>query len=1030
MRSYFISSTFSDMNFERDWFQKNVLPRFREAAHSHGEESDAIDLRIGIDTRELETPERLKQVLGVCSKLISKCKPFMIVFIGDRYGYTADANVITVEFAEELNAEMHTQVLNKSITDLEIDFGIFQQRSSKCIICMRTLRGEFSTEDHKKFFEQKPDNVDKLKKLKERLKREHSNKIIEYTADWDGTKLRNFLTNDGRNLAEVLLERMKADCQEGKDSWLEYEKLSWQEQEEKAAWQFAEVRAENFCAREDTVAKLENIFYGGDKIIFLKGAKGTGKTSLLSKIAVDFKEFGSKVRCIFSGTSTHSSNSLDILRQMVFYAEEVAGKDHFEINTENLYAAYKQRLAEICKQIEEPLFFIIDAVDQIDIDSHREHLDFLIKADNVHCLVSGADFDFSKAQRVLGGRVEPLEFLKDDEVEKVLCGILERNGRDLFDEIAAVVNRSKGKNSPLFLEFVAQIFFLLTAREFNNLDYNEVIQVAVRHVDNMSSKKISDAAVYILKEATNIIFEKPEKAIAAVRLLAISPHGLRRSDLESILKLNTLDYARLIWYLHTFFFERQSGAIDFNHSLIRDGILNDIDKNYIDDGERKITAHIKKNLTTQDWLRCLDGATFAQKTLDYEFLATLYGEAFMNKNSLLIYGITQALRSDGGTICKDLLKKHWDELAIELCAKCYAFFISTLSYMLKSSVSDYEIAKSILISLPAISKEVHKEYLILLSYSKSKKTLKFLAEAEISKFQLQLEHYTKETILAKRAWLSREFTEVISRCEKIIRWGIKNLDKTFDQRFNRIMCGTYSLLAQTPVSKGIFSLDAAKKNLHWAELTLEVFSRNIRSEKLPYEKYARRLALDKMELAAALNRFAHYKSRTANPPLEKIIEYQIQAREIYSELATILSDPEFFCSAASNLFLLAETNAKLNRLDEVKIFLTECEQKIKTMLILYPSDLGIILNAGRIYSDINRMANDTNDSETADNAADESIGLYRNAMELYSSNSSLTVEFLSNLNNFAERSALKGDGERAAYYKKIAAEIFRRMSKL
>ena len=202
------------MNFERDWFNEEILPKFREAAHSHGEEADVIDLRIGIDTRELETPERLKQVLGVCSKFIAKCKPFMIVFIGDRYGYTVDANVITVEFAEELNAEMHTQVLNKSITDLEIDFGIFQQRSSKCIICMRTLRGDFSTEDHKKFFEQNPNNVEKLKKLKERLTLEHRDKIIEYTADWDGTKLKNFLTNDGKNLAEVLLERMKADCQE------------------------------------------------------------------------------------------------------------------------------------------------------------------------------------------------------------------------------------------------------------------------------------------------------------------------------------------------------------------------------------------------------------------------------------------------------------------------------------------------------------------------------------------------------------------------------------------------------------------------------------------------------------------------------------------------------------------------------------------------------------------------------------------------------------------------------------------------
>lgn len=1017
MRSYFISSTFIDMNFERDWFNEEILPKFREAAHSHGEEADAIDLRIGIDTRKLETPERLKQVLGVCSKLISKCKPLMIVFIGDKYGYTVDANVITVEFAEELNAEMHTQVLKKGITHLEIDFGIFQQRSSKCIICMRTLRGKFSEEAWKKFFEQDKNSKKQLIALKDKLKSEYGDRIIEYTANWNGTELEDFRTNDGRDLAEVLLERMIADC---KVDWLAWEKLSWQEKEENAAWQFAKVRAENFYAREDTVAKLENIFSGGDNIIFLKSAKGTGKTSLLSKIAIDFKEFGNKVRCIFSGTSTRSSNSLDILRQMVFYAEKVAGKDHFETNTENPYAAHKQRLAEICKQIKEPLFFIIDAVDQIDIDSHSEHLDFLIKADNVHYLVSGADFDFSKAQRVLGGRVEPLEFLKDDEVEEVLRGILVRNGRNLFPEIASVVNKSQEKNSPLFLEFVAQIFFLLTAREFNNLDYNEVIQVAVRHVDNMSSKKISDVAVYILKEAANIIFEKPEKAIAAVRLLAISPHGLRRLDLEAILKLNTLDYGRLIWYLHTFFFERPSGAIDFNHSLIRDGILNDIDKNYIIDGERKITAHIRA-LPANDWLRCLDGATFAQKIHDYKFLATLYGEAFMDKNSLLIYGIEQALRSDSGTTCINLLKNHWDELSDETAGGCYAFFKSiTFPNMLAGSYEDYEITRNIIIALPILSKGVFIEF--------SKKDFTGCID-NLTDFDMTLVNMDTKYLIARQEFICGNLPKAQDYLEEIIQWGEKhNSAKRTD--LVGIMCSAYdtlNLLYFTLGNKKV-SLEKLQRQLFWANRGVELLEEsNLNTKKGIPIMFA-------LANAYSLTASIKISLNVDNSSIEECLDYQAQAYEIYSELITLSSNPKIFQSATRNVFELAKINARLGDMEIVESFLEECEEKIEVLLSLYSYDLDSFEIAGETYSRMSFLEMAIGKIKKSYAHVEKLIRLFFNVRKSDINSAKVIEKLLLILSikfeNIAGDFAKIGNIERSAHCRKIAAEILRHMSKL
>ena len=1015
MRSYFLSSTFSDMNFERDWFHEEVLPKFREAAHFYGEEADVIDLRIGIDTRELETPERLKQVLGVCSKLISKCKPLMIVFIGDMYGSTVDERVITPEFAEELNRELNTSVLRKSITALEIDFGIFQKRSSKCIICIRELRGEFSADDRKKFFEQEPDDAKKLEELTERLKREYKDRIVEYTADWDGKKLKNFLRTDGRNLAEVLLERMKEDCAA---DWLKYEKLSWQEQEEKAAWQFAKVRAENFYARQDIVAHFEKLFEDSD-IIFLKGSKGTGKTSLLSKIAVDFQNLKRKVRCIFSGASTRSSNSLDILRQMVFFVEEVAGKEHFSATDEgDHFAAYQRRLMEICRQIAEPLFFIIDAVDQIDIDSHRTHLNFLPKATNVHCLVSGADFDFKLVQRVLGGREESFDFLKDDEVEEVLRGILKRNGRDLFPEIAVAVNKSNGKNSPLFLEFVAQIFFLLTAREFNNLDYNEVIQAAVRHVKNISSKKISDAAVYILKEAANIIFEKPEKAIAA---LAISPHGLRRSDLESILKLNTLDYARLIWYLHTFFFKRQSGAIDFNHSLIRDGILNDIDKNYIDEGERKITAHIKKNLPAQDWLRCLDGATFAQKTHDYGFLATLYGEAFIDKNSLLIYGIAQALRSDSGTTCINLLKNHWDELSDETAGGCYAFFKSiTFPDMLAGSYEDYEITRKIIIALPILSKSVFIEF--------SKKDFTGCID-NLTDFDMTLVNMDTKYLIARQEFICGNLPKAQDYLEEIIQWGEKHTSAKRTDLVG-IMCSAYdtlNLLYLTLSNKKV-SLEKLQRQLFWAKRGVELL------EELNLNTKKRIPIMFSLANAYSLTATIKISLNVDNLSLEECLDYQAQAYEIYSELIILSSNPKIFQSATRNVFELAKVNAHLGRIYIVESFLEECEEKIEILLSFYSYDLGSFEIAGEIYSRMSFLEMAIGKIEKSYAHVEKLIRLFFNIRKS-DINSAKVIEKLLlilpiKFKNMAGDFEKIGDRERAAHCRKIAAEILRRMSKL
>ena len=169
MRTYFVSSTFRDMEFDRDLINRFVLPKFRAAAREHGEHADTTDLRIGIDTSDLDLNAAMRKVLKICRQEINRSKPFMIILLGEKYGSLIRAEHLPNGFTKP------EKIIGKSVTEFEIDYGLFENRSVKCLICFRTLRrDEFSAEDGKKFFDAADsDDAKKLAELKDKLRREY-----------------------------------------------------------------------------------------------------------------------------------------------------------------------------------------------------------------------------------------------------------------------------------------------------------------------------------------------------------------------------------------------------------------------------------------------------------------------------------------------------------------------------------------------------------------------------------------------------------------------------------------------------------------------------------------------------------------------------------------------------------------------------------------------------------------------------------------------------------------------------------------
>ena len=79
----FISSTFHDMQDERNHLVHNVFPLLRSMAAERNVVLTEIDLRWGIKQEESETGKTVE----ICLSEIEGARPFFIGLLGDRYGW-------------------------------------------------------------------------------------------------------------------------------------------------------------------------------------------------------------------------------------------------------------------------------------------------------------------------------------------------------------------------------------------------------------------------------------------------------------------------------------------------------------------------------------------------------------------------------------------------------------------------------------------------------------------------------------------------------------------------------------------------------------------------------------------------------------------------------------------------------------------------------------------------------------------------------------------------------------------------------
>lgn len=130
--SIFLSSTFKDMEAERDLLLQHIFPVFRKKCLERKFVFTEIDLRWGIteeDAKNGQTIEiGLKEIEG-CREL--GVPPFFIGFLGERYGWTPQEDDLFNYWKnciDEKSVYTHQirEALSKglSVTDLDMRFGL------------------------------------------------------------------------------------------------------------------------------------------------------------------------------------------------------------------------------------------------------------------------------------------------------------------------------------------------------------------------------------------------------------------------------------------------------------------------------------------------------------------------------------------------------------------------------------------------------------------------------------------------------------------------------------------------------------------------------------------------------------------------------------------------------------------------------------------------------------------------------------------------------------------------------------------
>ena len=602
--SIFISSTFADMQAERDHLKNVVFPRVEEELQQHRIKLEIVDLRWGVDTGSVKEDEREATVLKVVLEEIERCKPFFIGLLGDRYGWVPPEERMK---SATVGKKLLLPDKGKSVTALEIEFGVLAnpEQLSRSVFYFRDplpyeqlspgKAAKFSDQfDPKLKPDEKPVRKAALDGLKSAIRGyftriDHPEKVKSYTTEFDKDSKSVVCGLD--EWGDLVYNDILSECESHAiDTW---DQVPQNKHEQELALLEAfieehthittvitekgEEQVRTFCGRKKLIDELKVHLLSTEKEnwgLVLTGESGSGKSAVFSMIYKIMMEEDCRVLDHSAGITPDAKSVAELLqkwnRQLSEFLkikeeepEVAAGRQEPGLNPEDLKKAspkpeiekLQERFAELLYRASEKtkVVLLIDALDRFEPTSRAQYMTWLPGSlpAGVRVMVTAITGTEKNAVQYHKGLVSrSIDHFSEEEAREMLLSLCKKQHKDMAGKVqkAILVKKRtdglKAASSPLWLSLAVNILNAMDADDFEEISGQK--GQGVEQIDNYMLELVEK-----FPELPGELFLHLIKKAAPLfgeyftpalfNLIACSRIGLRESDLQILVPQETFE---------------------------------------------------------------------------------------------------------------------------------------------------------------------------------------------------------------------------------------------------------------------------------------------------------------------------------------------------------------------------------------------------------------------------------------------------------------------------------------------------------
>lgn len=606
----FVSSTFQDMQDERDGLVSDVFPLLRKKAAERQVTLTEVDLRWGITEEE----SRNSKVIEICLEEIDKSHPFFIGLLGGRYGWAPQCE--SVEWDKRIPAKYH-QIISDidnglSMTEMEIQYGVLRRNEMVHAAFYIKDCDEKSIEPNQKLLRNSIINQDKY----------------PVSVYHDIAELKSSVISDFESLLDELYPLEEAD--------------SWEATiERQKAFLFEKTKFYVPCGNVE--GKIESFIKNADKRgVIVTGESGLGKSTVMAKITLDlYDSEDNDVIAFFAGNTDHKSTYMDMIERISKGLVNLYGIDDSVMSV-----PYSERILKIASMIDaqRPLFIVIDGINQIistsDDDNAWNWLACMPQ--NVHYIFSSID---SKIFNIGDG---------DGAWNKVSVAKLSLDNRVLLAQ--KYFNDYRKKLIPEQMDVIGAdsdlmgnaLLFMIVLDEMRKYgDFNTLIEFTN---SMMQCSNVSNIFKVIFSNQERVLTLSESKADLKdiFSLIYVSESGLTENDIMAITGCSRLEVAEVVC-MNNMSLVLRGDKVCIAHDMVREAIRS----LWLDGKEEEFRKRIV--------------GYFLSVNEDYGKMETAYQNFCLDDNDGLYKCISaiDSIRIFGNAGRINVLARYWQKLLLD-----------------------------------------------------------------------------------------------------------------------------------------------------------------------------------------------------------------------------------------------------------------------------------------------------------------------------------------------------------------------------